>query len=131
MTTRAATTMCRVWLIRNVVFPGGCLHFLLPSHSDHDTSTTKMRRALTTAAAARALAGSSRLAPAQRVRPAVAAARLSAQAQVRCHSHAAPAPVVAPPVSAENTYDIVIIGGGPAGLALANALGELYPSHSS
>ncbi|EKC99383.1 ubiquinone biosynthesis monooxygenase [Trichosporon asahii var. asahii CBS 8904] len=81
-----------------------------------------MRRALTTAATARTLASSSRLAPAQRARPVIAATRLPAQVQVRQHSHAAPAPVVAPPVSPENTYDIVIIGGGPAGLALANAL---------
>lgn len=84
-----------------------------------------MRRALTTAAAARTLASSSRMTPAQCVRPVIAAARLSAPAHVRQHSHAAPAPVVAPPVSPENTYDIVIIGGGPAGLALANALGKL------
>lgn len=87
-----------------------------------------MRRALTTAATARTLASSSRLAPAQRARPVIAATRLPAQVQVRQHSHAAPAPVVAPPVSPENTYDIVIIGGGPAGLALANALGELLIS---
>lgn len=70
------------------------------------------------------------MAPVQRVRPAIASARLPAPVQVRCHSHAAPAPVIAPPVSAENTYDIVIIGGGPAGLALANALGELMPRYS-
>lgn len=83
-----------------------------------------MRRALTTAAAARTLASSSRLAPVQRVRPVLAAAQPPTQTQVRHHSHASPTPVVAPPVLPENTYDIVIIGGGPAGLALANALGE-------
>jgi len=35
---------------------------------------------------------------------------------------APPEPI--PPICAEDTYDIVIIGGGPAGLALASALGE-------
>lgn len=41
---------------------------------------------------------------------------------VRAHSTT---PIVQPipPISAENTYDIVIIGGGPAGLALAAGMG--------
>lgn len=82
-----------------------------------------MRRVLTTAAAARALATSKRLAIKPLAR--LSLARVPLQVPARRHSHSAPAPVVAPPVSAENTYDVVIIGGGPAGLALANALGEL------
>lgn len=40
------------------------------------------------------------------------------------HAQAAAPPAPIPAISSEDTYDIVIIGGGPAGLALASALGE-------
>jgi ubiquinone biosynthesis monooxygenase Coq6 len=49
---------------------------------------------------------------------------------VRYHStQPVPPPAPIPEISPEQTYDIVIIGGGPAGLALATAMGELSPLH--
>lgn len=57
--------------------------------------------------------------------PSAAARRATSYARAySTHSTAPPADLgPIPSISAENTYDIVIIGGGPAGLALASALG--------
>lgn len=65
--------------------------------------------------------------PAARATPRIAAGATPSVVQfstssIQQHAHAAPAPSPIPTISEQDTYDIVIIGGGPAGLALANAL---------
>ncbi len=100
-----------------------------------DTLLAIMRSALSLRHAARRI----RLASA--LRPTLAAARLAPRSAVvsssapsstpvRYHS-TQPVPPLAPipEILPEQTYDIVIIGAGPAGLALATAMGELSPLH--